>query len=316
MLSNKALLVYLSISQWTGRKLDKRATGTVETTHATEHAVGNYTKKLLPGAKELQSIATQSGAIRKYFHEQTLPWFADGTRIISSLNYLDFVREFAKMKQDFDLTVEKFLTAYPQLRADARKKLGDLFSEAEYPTTSRLSSAFQCEISFLPLPDVSDFRTDISDTEKESFLKKMREIEHRATSECWQRLHDVVAKAAARLNTPDAVFRDSLVDNIQDICALLPKLNVTDDAKLETARLEVESIVAKINPDLCRSNATERGDAAKKLSEMTAKMSAFMGFNTEDTAQAKIVGARLSGAKFEGDVGANLADGIITRGDN
>ena len=85
-LSNKALLVYLSISQWTGRRTDQTATASVETAFGTDRKVGNYSKNLLPGAKELELIKSQAHAIRRFYYENTLPWMTDGSRILSSKN--------------------------------------------------------------------------------------------------------------------------------------------------------------------------------------------------------------------------------------
>lgn len=313
--SSKALLVNLSISQWTGRKLDKKATGTVESTHSTDTKVGNYTKKLLPSAKELEAVQTQASSMRKYFYENTLPWFSDGSRIIASKHYVEFMAEYSKMKQKLDHSVATFIKEYPRLKSVAALKLGDLFQDAEYPTQSELASRFQCEINVMPVPSESDFRTNLLDADKKAFQRKMREVESRAMTECWTRLHDVVKKAAERLSQPDAIFKDALIENILEVCSLLPKLNVNDDAKLEQARVEVERLASGIKPELCRVNETERNETARKLADIQSKMSVFMGFSSE-VVEAKIVAARLTGAKFENAVGANLADGIILRGDD
>lgn len=278
-LATKALLANLHISQWTGRKHDKRATGTVEEEYKSEKAVGNYTKKLLPGAKELDAVNRIAGGLREFFYEQSLPWCADGSRIISSKGYLEFTSEFRKRKTEFDNAVASFLDAYPTLRENARAKLGNLFAEGDYPTVSQLKGSFRCEVAFLPLPDVADFGTEILDSERDSFLTKMREVETNAMRECWTRLHDVVSKAAVRLQEPEAVFRDSLIQNIQDMCALLPKLNVTDNPDLERMRVEVEQLAAGMVPAQLRKSELVRTDAAQKLDAITSKMSVFMGTN-------------------------------------
>lgn len=277
MLSNKALLAHLNISQWTGRKLDKRATGTVEVSHATQSKVGNYTKKLLPGAKELENIQRIAGSIRQFFYDQSLPWYSDGARILPAKNYLDFTTAFRTYKTDYDQAVSAFLIEYPTLKEAARLKLGDLFSETEYPSIDYLKTAFSCEVSFMPLPDVADFRVEVLDSEKKSFLDRMKRVETDAMKDCWNRLHEVVSKAAARLSDPKAILRDSLLENVRDICSLLPKLNVTDDTALENMRLKVETIVAGISAGECRDNNNARTNAAQALDDITSKMSAFMG---------------------------------------
>jgi uncharacterized protein YozE (UPF0346 family) len=276
-IANKCLLATLNISQWTGRKLDKKATGTVEATHATTGKVGNYTKKLLPGAAELAEVSRLAGAIRTFFYTQSLPWHTDGSRIISNANYLEFTAKFRAHKSEFDHSVSEFLTAYPMLRAQAKAKLGDLFNETEYPTVSGLAQRFACDVSFMPVPDIGDFRVEILDSEKRAFLDSMATVERNAMRDCWSRLHDVTSKAAAKLSDPTAIFRDSLLENVLEMCALLPRLNITDDSDLELMRRKVESAVSKLSADTCRENPHVRASAATDLDSITRAMSAFMG---------------------------------------
>lgn len=271
-----ALLANLRISTWTGRRLDKQATNTVETAHATTREAGNYTKKLLPGSRELAEVQRAGSALRQFFYDQTLPWFADGTRILAATNYMDFTKAYRQKKAEYDFAAQEFLKVYPVQR-NAQAKLGSLYNEGEYPTQKALEKAFSCDIAFMPMPDVGDFRVAISDEERKEFQKRMAEVQTNAMRECWTRLHDVVSKAAARLSDPNAVFRNSLVENIQEMCTLLPKLNVTDDPALEAARQNVETLVARIDVEACRDSSTERETAARALSSAMDKMSAFMG---------------------------------------
>ncbi len=276
-LSNKALLVNLSISQWVGRRIDKQATTTVETSHKTQSRVGNFTKKLLPGAMELDEIQRLAGAIRVWFYQQTLPWMSDGSRILKSNNYFDFTESWRAKEGEFNRAKSAFFKEYPRLRNEAKAKLGELFQESDYPSEASLENSFNCSIAFVPFPDVSDFRVELSENEKKTFLDSMRKVENEALSECWNRLKEVVSKASDKLNDPSAIFRDSLISNVQEMCQLLPKLNVTDDPSLEAMRREVESLMVNISPERCRENNTARSEAAKKLADITSKMSWFMG---------------------------------------
>lgn len=276
-ISDKALLVNLSIRQWIGKRIDKRATETVEATHLTEKKSGNFTKKLLPGAKELEDIQRLSGALRVFFYEQTLPWCSDGSRIISSKNYIDFTTDFRNKKSEFDRAVAEFLYSYPTLKEQAKIKLGDLYKEHEYPDMTELELAFSCDVTFMPVPDVKDFRVELSEQEKQTFLDSMAKVESQALRDCWNRMHEVVTKAVVKLSEPEAVFRDSLISNIQEICTLMPKLNVTDDPNLETMSKDIQIVVSKLNPEMCRDNSHARNQAAEKLDNILDKMSVFMG---------------------------------------
>ncbi len=282
MLASKVMLVYLGISQWTGRKLDKRATHTVESSHSTDVRVGNYTKKLLPAAKELAKISALAGAIRNFYYEQTLPWMHDGGRVISSKNYFEFTTEFNKRKIDFESAVAEFLVQYPNLREAARFKLGDLFNESEYPTEAKLQYAFKCKVKFAPLADVSDFRTEVLDADKIAYESDFKRAQSDAIAEVWNRLYSVIANATDKLKDPKAHFKNSLIDNIQDMATLLPKLNITDCPQLEAKRIEVETVIAGISPDICRTNVNEREAAVKQLKEIQDSMSGIMGSLSND----------------------------------
>ena len=274
-LADKALLISVNISQWTGRKVDKRATDTANTTHKAGDNAGKYHKKLLPGAAELEAVATIASQARKYFYEQTLPWMTDGSRIISGKNYLNFTTEMRRLKGLFDAAVNDLDAAYPRLRKDAAAALGDLYDAEEYPDD--IKSKFKLEANFLPLPSIGDFRTEISDNEKRAFVEKMKEVEAAAMRDVWTRLHSVVKAAADKLSQPDAIFRDSLLENITEIVNLMPMLNVSDDSALEKERREVQSLVAGLSADTLRENQGERDKASKALADIESRMGAFMG---------------------------------------
>ncbi len=290
------------------KALDKTATNTVATQHATNGHAGNFTKKLLPGSKELERVSLLAGHIRKYFYQETLPWFSDGARIIKAESYLQFMAEFGKMKSDFDSAVCAFLSAYPYLQAHAQNSLGSLYCPTEYPDVSILNQKFQCEVHISPLPDARDFRVDVSEDVKRALIERNESVQREAMAECWARLYEVVQKAAERLATPDAIFKDSLLENVSEMCSILPRLNITDDATLEAKRMEVEATIASMSPEKLRDSATDRQDAAARLAEITKSMGAYMGV---PDANIGVIKARLSGAKFEGSPGANLVDGII-----
>jgi hypothetical protein len=276
-LSQKALLVSICISQWTGRKLDRKATADVEKNFETEKSVGNYHKKLLPGAHELDAINTQANQTRRWLLEQTLPWMTDGTRILSSKNYMGFMSEFRKRANKFDETVERFLQVYVALRVGAKLKLGQLYVDSEYPTVEKLRTCFKCSVLLFPMPEVTDFRTEVLDSEKEAFMGHLKDVQSRALSELFTRLKDVVSRAADRLNKPDAVIRTGLMNSITEICDLIPKLNVYDSPDLESARREIEKVVSGVSVETLRTNPDERKSTAEKLAEIDAKLKGFIG---------------------------------------
>jgi hypothetical protein len=81
---------------------------------------------------------------------------------------------------------------------------------------------------------------------------------------------------AEKLADPKAIFRDSMLENTREICALLPRLNFTDDPNLEAMRQQVEASLLK-HPEALRNDPDLRHDTAVEAKKIMDAMGAFMG---------------------------------------
>jgi Zn finger protein HypA/HybF involved in hydrogenase expression len=71
-------------------------------------------------------------------------------------------------------------------------------------------------------------------------------------------------------------FHDTLVSNVQDMIALVPKLNLTNDP--EITRISVEmSALTKVSPDTLRSSVEVRAATAAKAAAIAKSMAAYIG---------------------------------------
>jgi len=246
-LNESALLVQLNVSQWTARKLDKNATSQVAIANNTGNHAGRYNKSLLPMNEYLDNVHKKTTLIRKEYYHNTLPWGIDGTMILPTDNYLDFMAKFRQYKSEWEMLVDNFLVAYPQLQLNAQRYLGDLFNPNDYPSADVLRRKFSMDMTVLPVPS-NDFRVGIDEQEladiQQQVEARVQQSTKVAMQEAWQRLYDKVKSMAERLSDTKAVFRDTLITNIQDVCDVLKRLNVTGDEDLENMRLMVEDTLA------------------------------------------------------------------------
>ena len=284
-LSDKALLVQLSISQWTARKYDKKATEQVASANNAAVQSGRYNKSLLPMNDFLANVHQKSTLIRKKYYANTLPWGIDGTQILPSANYLSFMTDFRKEKYEWQMVVNSFLSEYMRLKTHARVSLNTLYNEADYPSQDEVASKFNMDMSIMPVPD-GDFRVDVAEEELARITadveRRVVDASQNAMKEAWNRLHDRVKHMADKLDDPKAVFRDTLVENTREICSVLTRLNFTDDPNLEAMRQEVEQSLTKHHPDALRNDPDLRRDKAAEAKAIMAKMGAFMGANNGD----------------------------------
>jgi hypothetical protein len=277
-LSDRALLVQLNISQWTARKYDKKATRQVADANGTTMDAGRYNKALLPMNDLLDHVHKKSTHIRAKFYENTLPWGMEGTMMLPTSNYLNFVNEFRKERDEWNVLVSTFLSNYDQLQRDAQRILGNLYDHADYPSEQDIRRKFHIDMAVFPVPS-TDFRVSIASDEltriQQDVERRVSEAQGKAMTEVWTRLFDRVKHMAEKLADPKAIFRDSMVENAREICALLPRLNFADDPNLEAMRQQVEATLLK-HPDALRNDPDLRRDTAAEAKAIMDKMSVFM----------------------------------------
>lgn len=278
-LNDRALLVQLNVSQWTARKYDKKATKEVADSNNTTTAVGRYNKSLLPMNDKLECIHKKTTIIRQKYYDNTLPWGMDGTMMLPTTNYLNFMSEFRKEKGEWEMLVQDFIQHYDPMVLGAKHILGNLYDAKDYPSTSELRDKFRIDMAVFPIPS-GDFRVSIGSEElsriQQDVERRVKDAEHNAMLDVWKRLFDRVKHMAEKLADPKAIFRDSMVENAREICALLPRLNFNDDPNLEALRQEVEGKLIR-HPEALRNDPDLRRDTAAEAKKIMDTMSVFMG---------------------------------------
>lgn len=278
-LNDRALLVQLSVSQWNARKYDKRVTRQVADANNTTMDAGRYNKALLPMNDLLDNIHKKTTHIRQRFYENTLPWGIEGTMMLPTANYLSFMSDFRKEKSDWRTLVNIFVNNYDAMVQDARRILGALYDPADYPRSGDIQHKFDMDMAVFPVPS-TDFRVSIGSDElsriQQDVERRITEAQSKAMTEVWQRLYDRVKHMAEKLADPKSIFRDSMIENAREICALLPRLNFADDPNLESMRQQVEVALLK-HPEALRNDPDLRRDTAVEAKKIMDAMSVFMG---------------------------------------
>lgn len=282
-LSDRALLVQLNISQWTARKYDKKATQEVAHSHGVNASVGRYNKSLLPMNDYLSNVHQKAGYIRNKYYENTLPWGIEGTQMLPSANYLNFITEFRREKSEWDTLVNLFTSNYALLKADAKRFLGSLYREEDYPNDSDIAAKFKMDMAVFPVPS-NDFRVSIGSDElsriQQDVERRVQDASASAMKDVWQRLYDRVehlVEKMVKVDDPKSRFHESSIEHVQSLCELLPRLNFNDDPNLETMRNEVEQKLANLNKDAIVGNDTFRSQKIDEAKAIMDKMAVFMG---------------------------------------
>jgi hypothetical protein len=288
-IASSAMLVELSISSWTARKLDKKVSTQVDLDKQTKTRAGNYNKNLLAGTGFLDTITKYAANARAWHISQTLPWSDNGLRLLPMSNFMTYKQNLVTLETNYQALVDKFIVAYPNLVSAAAFQLGDLFNRDEYPEAEKIVSKFKFAVNYLPVPMAGDFRIDIGEEAKAELVKNCEDAYNdrlnNAMKSAWDRLHDCLMRMSERLtidvvkdddgsNTyKSRIFRDSLVENAVELTSLLKHFNLTGDTNMELARTELENAIKNHDADDLRENHIARVTVKQKVDDILSKFS-------------------------------------------
>jgi hypothetical protein len=274
-----AMLVELNVSCWTARKLDRRVSEEVDANKATKARAGNYNKNLMAGTEILDSIVKYAAQVRAWHGNQTLPWSDKGTRLLPVTNFIAYKQQLNTLEENFNRLVDTFIASYPNLVSAAAFNLGDLFNREDYPEAEAVRGKFGFSYFFTPVPTAGDFRIDVGNLVVQDLQSQFNsQFEKRvegAMRDVWDRLHKVLLHMQDRL-TDDADgerknFHKTMLENANELIDMLPSLNITNDPKLEDARVSLINAIRDIETDDLKDNPTTRLDVRTQVDEILSK---------------------------------------------
>lgn len=288
-LNEVAMLVDMTIHRWTPMVTDRAAGKEVAQQHQAEVAMGRFVKNLLnPKAPAIQKLVRLTNELRQAHTFRTLPWIDGGTRILSSKGYFAYTKAVSELVAQYKVASEEFIAGYEEAVKDARRRLGTLFVEGEYPSKDQLRHRFGVTLNFFPLPAREDFRVDLGNEETERIRKSIQETAQSqidaAMKDVWGRLSAVLGKAVEKLNgykrnsegRIENGFRDTLITNITELLEMIPSLNITGDTKLTEFAEEIRKQITVYSADALRDNESLRPTVAKKAEEILSKMNGYL----------------------------------------
>ncbi|RMB09019.1 hypothetical protein [Eilatimonas milleporae] len=288
VLSNKTMLVGLHIHQWSARKHDPHVSDQITHEHDATRDAGRF-NKLLISHQALGPLKSIISGARNAHTRQTLPWYDNGMRILPAQNYLHYMEIMSGSRMRFQDAVNTFISDYAKNKVEAKKSLGTLYQETDYPQEASLRRRFGFEVTVMPIPKGDDFRVNLQEEEVSRIQSKIEiriaEAQHKAMADLWNRIHESVSHMHERLTAygedPDSgrktgMFRDTLVTNLRDLTDLLPRLNFMNDPQLEDMCQQLKSTLCAHDANDLREDGALRRQTADKAQDILDEMSGYV----------------------------------------
>lgn len=287
-LSRKATLVSVNITTWTARKLDRKITDEVNSSHGASQDAGRY-NKLLIEAKRLETITSVVSAARKLHHTMTKPWCDEGLRILPNVLHAKFADAFRALKREFDTAADEFCRDYPTFVHERKRALNGLFDESDYPAVDTIRDKFKCEVKTFPVPEAEDFRSDVLDDDTIEDIKRELEatsdsVLQGAMKDTAEKIGEVVGRMSEKLKTYGTsadgkknFFTNTLVENVRELADLLPAFNLTNDPGLDQIAKRIKRELCVEDADVLRKNDAARETVQKSADAILKDVSALLG---------------------------------------
>ena len=136
----------------------------------------------------------------------------------------------------------------------------------------------------MPVAQPDDFRVRLGDAHVAQIRGEIKarnaELVANANRDLWQRVQDVTNRLVERLSAfqVDPVtggrvhpFRDSLIENVRSLLAIMPRLNITGDSRIERVGQELAEKVARHEPKALLEDPYRRVEVVDAASGILAQ---------------------------------------------
>jgi len=279
-IASSAMLVEFSVSTWTARKKDRKATNDVaERNNLASKELTNVTKKLID-CEELSAVVKFGANARNIHYSMTMPWSDMGQRIVTTQQYFKYHEVMTELQQEFDRLTQAFLEVYDYEVTEMQLKLGGMWNRDEYPTADTIRDRFRMRISYMPLPDAGDWRIDIQNEAQQQLTQQYEQYYNNqiqsAMNDLWHKLHDNLTTLVRQLDYDADGKRnrvyDTVFDRAPELVEMLSTCNVTGDSQMEAMRQRLDTALYGLTADAVKRDDTLRDTAREKVKDAIANL--------------------------------------------
>jgi len=272
-ISSSAVLVRLSISTWTARKIDKEQSESVSVTTGADAKAGKYIKDLMVGSHYVSDLNKYAGQCRLVYNETTLPWDDMGDRLLPTSMLLDFKKDFNGKRDGFFRMRDYICNNYDALKRVSANYLGAMANPNDYPTVDEVFSKYSWKLTMKTVPESGHLYLDLPAQDlnemRQALEQENADKTKNAMKTAWHKMHDMLTGMSSKLQEADGDakkrFYDSFVTNPRELCSLLGHLNVTGDPELDRARVMLERAMQGADIDIIKESPAVREDMKTKV---------------------------------------------------
>lgn len=231
------------------------------------------TNKSIIDCPELDAIRRVVREFKDWLYFQELPssLLRGGMRLIPLANVTKVEDRFAETRANFKTALKAFIVVYPQRKAEARLRLGNLYRESEYPTAREIRNAYRLTkrwVSFDPPAALKQLNEETWRQNSNQLAAQMAEAGQECRDILRARMVEYTQWLVERLtaepgDTKRKAIAESKIQDFREFLNSFESLNLMADAEMSAfvaqARAAVDGLDVKSlrNDDAARNQIRE-----------------------------------------------------------
>jgi len=233
----------------------------------------SLSKKIINTKNEFYSVLTKiKSRVTNLWLESSLPWVETGVRLIRKENIQSFKDECDQSAERLHDAATLLTKNWEGIKQEAKKDLGDLFCEANYPTDP--TSLFGFELTWPNLNPPEYLKTidpALYEAEKArisaAFDKALELANEAYGNELYKLVTDMVARLRPNEDGTQKKIKSTSIDSMNEFFENFKKMKVTSSAELTKLIEDAQSIMCGVDSKTLK-DSTNRANVVKQFEDL------------------------------------------------
>lgn len=226
------------------------------------------TNKSIIDCPELDAIRRVVREFKDWLYFQELPssLLRGGMRLIPLANVTKVEDKFAETRTNFKGALKAFIVAYPQRKAEAKLRLGNLYRESEYPTAREIRNAYRLTkrwVSFDPPAALKQLDEETWKANSNQLAAQMAEAGQECKDILRARMVEYTQWLVERLTmepgeTKRKAIAESKIQDFREFLNSFESLNLMADAEMSAFVAQARNAVEGLDVKALRTDDAAR----------------------------------------------------------
>jgi hypothetical protein len=216
--------------------------------------------------------------------------------------FMEFKETMAQLADELEAAVQRtILDRYDELRDKARTALKGLADEVPFPTYEKLKGKYRWQLGLEQLPRPEDLRVEcLADYQMEELKAQMKDRQDKqlqgAVAKMVEQIRALIANLVEQITKRNEVrsgderktpLHDSLIENLREVCRIMPTLNIGDDSFLANLIQKVDQDLTNFDAETLKHSRLLRDELKDKANSILSDLANYAPAANDETEEVE-----------------------------